>query len=105
MSNRITGFPHPANELQDLVNHAGIDLVTFEKWQRKDDVTQKYLRRFTRNEGVLYVGKAQEKARIMRTERRRSRVTAEPIHGSWNPLPWSTTTISTASMRTSGRSS
>jgi hypothetical protein len=38
-------------------------------------VTQKYLRRFTKNEGVLYVGKAQEKARIMRTERRRSRVT------------------------------
>jgi hypothetical protein len=53
MSNRITGFPHPANELEDFVNHAGIDLVTFEKWQCKDDVTQKYLRRFTRNEGVL----------------------------------------------------
>jgi hypothetical protein len=30
---------------------------------------------------------------------------AEPIRGSWNPLRWSTTTISTASMRTSGRSS
>jgi hypothetical protein len=30
---------------------------------------------------------------------------AEPIRGSWNPPRWSTTTISTASMRTSGRSS
>ena len=59
----------------DFVNNEGIDLVAFGKWQRKDDVTQKYLRRFTKSEGVLYVGKAQEKARIMRTERRRSRLT------------------------------
>jgi hypothetical protein len=34
------------------------------------------------HEGVLYVGKAQEKARVMRTERRRSRFAAEPIRGS-----------------------
>ena len=61
--------------IEDFVNREDIDLVAFEKWQRKDDVTQKYLRRFTKNEGVLYVGKAQEKARIMRTERRRSRMT------------------------------
>ena len=51
------------------------DLVTFQKGQRKDDVTQKYVRKFTRREGVLYVGKAQEKARVMRTERRCSRFT------------------------------
>src|SRR5207247_1547843 len=36
---------------------------------------QRYLRSFRKREGVLYVGKAQEKARVMRTERRRSRVT------------------------------
>jgi hypothetical protein len=29
--------------IEDFVNHEGIDLVAFEKWQRKDDVTQKYL--------------------------------------------------------------
>src|SRR4030088_2753428 len=58
--------------IEGFVNNEGIDLVAFEKWQRKDDITQKNLRRFTRNEGVLYVGKAQEKARIMRTEGRRS---------------------------------
>jgi hypothetical protein len=49
----------------------GIDLVAFEKGQRKDDITQAYLRKFKKREGVLYAGKAQEKARIMRTERRR----------------------------------
>ena len=53
----------------------GVDLITFEKGQRKDDITQKYLRKFKKSEGVLYVGKAQEKARIMRTERRRCKRT------------------------------
>src|SRR5215469_8292187 len=61
--------------IDQFVNTAGVDLVAFQKGQRKDDVTQKYLGRFAQHEGVLYVGKAQEKARVMRTERRRSRFT------------------------------
>src|ERR1700676_4091255 len=61
--------------IEQFVADEGIDLVTFAKGQRKDDVTQKYLRGFRKSEGVLYVGKAQEKARVMRTERRRSRTT------------------------------
>ncbi len=61
--------------IEEFVRREGVDLVTFEKRQRKDDVTQQYLRHFEKTEGVLYVGKAQEKARIMRTERRRSRTT------------------------------
>src|SRR5437016_11508022 len=61
--------------IEQFVADEGIDLVCFLKRDRKDDVTQQYLRRFRRSEGVLYVGKAQEKARVMRTERRRSRVT------------------------------
>ena len=61
--------------IDQFVNDEGVDLVTFQKGQRKDDVTQKYVRKFTRREGVLYVGKAQEKARVMRTERRCSRFT------------------------------
>jgi hypothetical protein len=50
----------------------GVEVVQFRKWQRKDDVTQEYLARFAGTEGVLYIGKAQEKARVMRTERRRN---------------------------------
>ena len=61
--------------IEDFVAREGIDLVAFAKGQRKDDVTQKYLRGLRQSEGVLYVGKAQEKARVMRTERRRSRTT------------------------------
>ena len=61
--------------IEQLVACEGVDLISFEKRQRKDDVTQAYLRKFKKNEGVLYVGKAQEKARIMRTERRRCKRT------------------------------
>src|SRR6267143_224907 len=61
--------------IEEFVDRQGIDLVSFVKRQRKDDVTQQYLRRFEATEGVLYVGKAQEKARVMRTERRRSSTT------------------------------
>jgi hypothetical protein len=57
--------------IEQFVTSGGVDLVTLEKGQRKDDVTQRYVRKFKKNEGVLYVGKAQEKARILRTERRR----------------------------------
>ncbi len=49
----------------------GVDLVTFEKGQRKDDVAQQYLAAFTGDEGVLFIGKAQEKASVFRTEKRR----------------------------------
>ena len=91
--------------IEQFVQHEGVDLVSFAKRQRKDEVTQQYLRRFEATEGVLYVGKAQEKARVMRTERRQSRTSGAPILGSSNPPRWSTTTTSTASIRTSGRSS
>src|SRR4029434_8068806 len=36
-----------------------------------DEVAQDYLTRFTGEEGVLFVGKAQEKASVFRTEKRR----------------------------------
>ncbi len=66
--------------LERFVETEGIDLVTFEKGQRKDDIAQQYLAAFEGEEGVLFVGKAQEKARIFRTEKRRD------AHGK--PYPW-----------------
>ena len=63
--------------IEEFVDRQGIDLVSFEKRQRKDDVTQQYLRRFKGTEGVLYVGKAQEKARVTRTQQRRSAQTGQ----------------------------
>jgi hypothetical protein len=57
--------------IERFVATQGIDLVPFEKGQRKDDVAQDYLARFDGEEGVLFVGKAQEKASVFRTEKRR----------------------------------
>jgi hypothetical protein len=58
--------------IERFVTTTGVDLVTFEKDQRKDDVAQTYRRAFTGDEGVLFVGKAQEKASVFRTEKRRN---------------------------------
>jgi hypothetical protein len=57
--------------IEQFIEEEGLDVVGFRKGQRKDEVTQRYLARFRGREGVLYVGRAQEKARVMRTERRR----------------------------------
>jgi hypothetical protein len=59
-------------QIERFVADTGVDLVSFERHQRKDDLTQQYLREFDAEEGVLYVGRAQEKARVVRTERRRN---------------------------------
>jgi hypothetical protein len=45
--------------------------VDFAKGQRKDDIAHEHLVRFTGTEGVLFVGRAQEKTRLFRTEKRR----------------------------------
>ncbi len=47
-----------------------IPLFTFDKKQRKDDVATAYLARFPAREGVLFIGKAQEKVPVFRTEKR-----------------------------------
>ena len=58
--------------IEHFVETEGLDLVPFEKGQRKDAVAQEYLAAFTGEEGVLFVGKAQEKASVFRTEKRRN---------------------------------
>ncbi len=57
--------------IDHFVDAEGVDLVTFDKGQRKDDVAHEYLAAFDGDEGVLFVGKAQEKASVFRTEKRR----------------------------------
>ena len=52
-----------------------IPVVQFRKGQRKDDVAGEHLSRFEKTEGVLFIGKAQEKTPVLRTERRRSEKT------------------------------
>ena len=54
--------------------------VDFVKGQRKDEVMHEHLARFTDEEGVLFIGRAQEKTALFRTERRRD------AHG--DAYPW-----------------
>ena len=49
-----------------------VPMIDFVKGQRKDDLAHEYLARFTGEEGVLFIGKAQEKTRVLRTEKRRN---------------------------------
>ena len=55
--------------IHGFVAARGLELVSFGK-ERKDDVAQQFLARFTGTEGVLFVGRAQEKALVWRTQRR-----------------------------------
>ncbi len=64
--------------LEDFVSRHGIPLVRFEKGQRKDMVMAEHLQRFGGEEGVVFVGKAQENTPVFRTERRRSPTTGQP---------------------------
>ena len=49
-----------------------VPMVDFVRGQRKDDIAHEYLAGFTGEEGVLFVGRAQEKTRVFRTEKRRN---------------------------------
>ncbi len=49
-----------------------IAVVQFHKGQRKDDVMKEHLARFDKPEGVVFIGKAQEKTPVFRTEKRRN---------------------------------
>ena len=57
-------------DIHGFVAARGLELVRFAKGQRKDDLAQQFLARFTDEEGVLFVGRAQEKAGVWRTQRR-----------------------------------
>jgi hypothetical protein len=83
-------------KLEDFVARHEIELVQFEKGQRKDAVMAEHLRHFGHDEGIVFVGKAQERTPVFRTERRRS-----PTSG--RPYPWIVRRSRAASLR-AGRS-
>jgi len=57
-------------QVDDFVEQHQIPVVAFHKGQRKDDVAAEYRARFPGTEGVLFLGKAQEKVTVFRTEKR-----------------------------------
>ncbi len=65
-------------KLEGFVAQHEIPLVQFRRGQRKDAVMTEHLRHFRHDEGVVFVGKAQEKTPVFRTEKRRSPTTGRP---------------------------
>ena len=63
------------SDIYDFAAAHNVPLIRFVKGQRKDDVMAAHLAKFTGPEGIVFVGVAQEKAHIFRTERRRNPVT------------------------------
>lgn len=62
---------------------AGVPWIDFVKGQRKDDLAHEHLAMFEaagRTEGVLFIGRSQEKTNLFRTEKRR--------HADGRPYPW-----------------
>jgi hypothetical protein len=62
-------------QMEQFAKQEKVPMVRFEKGQRKDDVAAAYRKKFSAEEGVLFIGKAQEKTPVFRTERRRQEQT------------------------------
>lgn len=89
------GFPFVSSALMDpmtkdfvaaihrFVEAEGVPLVHFEKGQRKDDVAHQHLAGHDGSDGVLFVGRAQEKTTVFRTQKRRNPETGATYEPCW----------------------
>jgi hypothetical protein len=64
--------------IERFAKQRGVPLITFAKGQRKEEVAATYLAQSGGQEGVLFIGKAQERATVVRTERRHDPHTGTP---------------------------
>ena len=64
--------------IKQFVRRESVDLIRFAKGQRKDDVAKTYLQKFEGDEGVLFIGKAQEKFNAFRMIKKLSTHTGQP---------------------------
>ena len=65
-----------------------IPVVTFEKGRRKDEVAAELRAKYPQREGVVFIGKAQEKCAGYRTEKRHNPKKIPAMPGSSNPPLW-----------------
>lgn len=65
--------------IHDFAQHQEVEIVPFAKGERKDEVTQQRLQDFKAPEGVLYIGKAQEKFSTFRVTKKFSTHTGKPF--------------------------
>jgi hypothetical protein len=64
-------------DIERFAQQNGVEIVCFAKGQRKDDVMKEYFAKFQPPEGVLFIGKAQEKAFVFRTVKRKNPQTGQ----------------------------
>ena len=81
------GYPFVSSALMDPISKAfvaalekyaqreKIPVIWFRKGQGKDDIAAAQRKQFDKVEGVVFIGKAQEKTPVFRTERRRNEKT------------------------------
>jgi hypothetical protein len=62
--------PAFVESIEQFVRENQIPLITFEKGQRKDEVAARLRAKYPHREGVIFVGKAQERCTVYRTEKR-----------------------------------
>jgi hypothetical protein len=60
------------NSINRFAQAQDIPIVHFRRNERKEDVAKVYLRDFPETEGVLFIGVAQEKTRVVRTQKRKN---------------------------------
>ena len=63
--------------LETYAKENGIEVVQFRRGQRKDEVMAERLKKFWGEEGIVFLGKAQEKATVFRAEKRRNPKTGQ----------------------------
>jgi hypothetical protein len=61
--------------LEQFAKQEQVPVIQFRKGERKDDIAAEQRKKFTKEEGVVFIGKAQEKSSVFRTERRRNETT------------------------------
>jgi len=66
---------------EDFARREKIPVIPFRKGQRKDNVAAEQRKKFTQDEGVVFIGQAQEKTPVFRTERRRNEKTGRTYPG------------------------
>jgi hypothetical protein len=66
--------------MRRFAGERGVPWIDFVKGQRKDEIMHAHLAAFTAKEGVLFIGRAQEKTALFRTEKRRN---AEGVAYPW----------------------
>lgn len=64
-------------QIEHFVESERLDVVAFDRGERKDDIARRYLASFEYDEGVLFVGKAQEKSWVFRSQRRKNAETGK----------------------------